>query len=151
MNSREQSFSIHLIFFWIRGLISIDTRAIRVNTRNTILFGLIPAGKNQQLIPVSNVSSAGLSTKYRVIPMLIGAFFILGSVGSFQSDFLAGIFGLIIGLLIFGTGIKTVLVIQRAGSDFYLEVPFYEKPKMMDAKDAIEEAIFYVENQRQNS
>jgi len=39
------------------------------------------------------------------------------------------------------SGIQTVLVIQRAGADYYVSVPFFEKSKLLSIQDTITEAL----------
>ncbi len=56
-------FSTSLLFFWIKGRVDVDNRFVKTNLSNT-LFGFIPAGKDQQNIPLKNISGAMLSTKY---------------------------------------------------------------------------------------
>lgn len=44
-------FSTSLLFFWIKGRVDVDNRFVKTNLSNT-LFGFIPAGKDQQNIPL---------------------------------------------------------------------------------------------------
>ena len=58
---REVVFSMNLLFFWIKGKVEVDSRFVKTNLSNTIL-GFIPAGKDQQSIPLKNISGAILSS-----------------------------------------------------------------------------------------
>lgn len=140
MNEKTVKFSLSLLFFWIRGYVKVDSRMVRVSTRNTI-WGIIPAGADTQNIPVKNISSSQITTKYKVIPLLLGAIFVLSAVSNLSSDFGVALLLIILGVLLFGSGIKTLLVIQRSGSDYYLSLPFYEKQKAFQIQDEIQEVI----------
>lgn len=150
--TRSFRYALSLLMFWIKGSITVTNREIRCKTANTVL-GLIPAGVREQTIPLRNISDASMDTRYKVIPLVIGVIFALGMVGAIPTGLaqgenpiatiIASIFGLLIAVMIFGSGIKTSLTIQRAGSDFKIEVPFFEKGKMADAQDAIREALNY--------
>lgn len=43
--------------------------------------------------------------------------------------------------MIFGSGMLTTLIIQRAGNDYLVSVPFFEKGKLIAAQDQIEDAL----------
>ena len=139
-------FSLSPLFFWIKGSISVDQKFVKVHSKNTIL-GVIPAGNNDQTIPVNNISAANMTTSFSLKPMIIAIIFLVIAVTLFGSSgaFFSKIFSFIIfGLLAFSSfanAFLTLLVIQRAGSDYYIAVPFYEKKKMLMAKDAIDELL----------
>lgn len=137
---RTVNFAISLLFFWVKGSVFVDDRFVKVNRGNTIL-GFIPAGKDAQTIPLKNISSAQLTSKYKVFPMLIGGIFILIALSIIGNSFFAGLIFLLIGVGIFGSGTLTTLIIQRAGSDYTVSVPFFEKNKMAQVQDMIDEAL----------
>lgn len=137
---RTVNFALSLLFFWVKGEIFVDSRFVKVNTSNTIL-GFIPAGRDAQTIPLKNISSAQLSSKFKIFPMLIGIVIMLTALSSLGSSFFGGLIFLLIGFGIFGSGMLTVLVIQRAGSDYYVSVPFFEKGKLVQAQGMIDEAL----------
>ncbi|MEC5317198.1 hypothetical protein NGF69_16670 [Enterococcus casseliflavus] len=62
-------------------------------------------------------------------------------VGIIMMNAFAGIFYLLIGIAIFSSGIKTVLCIQRSGSDYLISVPFFEKEKLYGIQDKINQAL----------
>ncbi|WP_259335358.1 hypothetical protein [Bombilactobacillus bombi] len=43
--------------------------------------------------------------------------------------------------ILLGSGLQNVLVIQRAGSDYLIPVPFFEKAKLLTIQDAITEML----------
>lgn len=147
VEERTVSFSQSLLFFWVKGNVSVDGRAIKIHLRNCIL-GVIPAGANNQTIPLHNISAADISTSFKIKPFLIGLFWILctlSSLASMADDFFSGLVVFLIFALLaassIGNGIVTILTIQRAGKNFCISVPFYEKQKILRLKDMIDEAL----------
>jgi hypothetical protein len=137
---KKFEFSLSLLFFWVKGNLAIDNNFIKVSTANAI-FGLFPAGKDSQNIPLKNISSTQLSSKYSIFRMIIGIIFILVSLSKLGTSFFSALIFLLIGLIIFGSGILTRLTIQKAGRDFTIVVPFYEKGKMLQIQDYMEDAL----------
>lgn len=140
MNEKTVKFSLSLLFFWIKGVVTVDSRMVKVSTRNTVL-GVIPAGSDTQNIPVKNISSSQITTKYKVMPLLLGAIFVISAISNLTTDFVVALLMIIFGVLLFGSGIKTLLIIQRSGSDYYLSLPFYEKQKALQIQDEIQEVL----------
>src|SRR5699024_6424462 len=83
---KKFEFSLSLLFFWIKGHLVIDNNFIKVSTANAI-FGLFPAGKDSQNIPLKNISSTQLSSKYSIFRMVIGIIFILVFLSKLGSSF----------------------------------------------------------------
>ncbi|AOM81709.1 hypothetical protein [Salisediminibacterium beveridgei] len=139
---KKVNFSLSLLFFWVKGFVSVDSRLIKVSGMNTLL-GFIPVGKDNQSIPLKNVSSTTLSTSYRLKRMIIGLIIILFSVVMMTdtAGFIAGLFYLSVGVIVILSGILSVLVIERAGSDYFIPVPFYDRSKLVEAQNYIEEAL----------
>ena len=143
MESRSASFSLSLLFFWIKGHVVVTRRDVQCKTANIVL-GLIPAGSRQQTIPLANISAAVIDTRFKIGGLIVGIVLALGGLATIGESFFGGVFIFLIAVLIFGGGIRTSLTIQRAGSDYTIDVPFYEKGKLIDVKDAIDEALNYV-------
>lgn len=137
---KEISFSISLLFFWLKGAVTVDDKFIKTNLSNTIL-GFIPAGKDNQNIPLKNISGAMLSTSYSVKAIIIGLILIFIALGSLGSSFIGALFWLIIGVGILGSGIRTVLTIEKSGTPYQIFVPFFEKQKMVQLNDYIHNAL----------
>ncbi|MFQ7349518.1 MAG: hypothetical protein ACLRN4_06415 [Anaerococcus vaginalis] len=133
-------FSLSLLFFWIKGFISVDSRFVKVSKGNTIL-GFIPAGRDNQSIPIKNISSSMISSQYKIKQIILGIVFIFISLNILGSSFFVGLIILLIGIGILGSGIENVLIIQRSGSDYYVSVPFFEKSKLLAIQDGINEAL----------
>ncbi|MFJ7665613.1 hypothetical protein ACIQXI_00810 [Lysinibacillus sp. NPDC097195] len=137
---KQISFSISLLFFWVKGSVEVDNRFVKTNLSNTIL-GFIPAGKDEQSIPLKNISGSMLSSKYNIKAILIGLFLIFTSLGYIGASFIAGLILLIIGIGIAGSGLKTILTIEKSGSPYYINVPFFEKAKMVELNKHINTAL----------
>ncbi|MGP4039136.1 hypothetical protein ACTWP4_04390 [Gracilibacillus sp. D59] len=133
-------FSTSLLFFWVKGKVEVDNRFVKTNLSNTLL-GFIPAGKDQQSIPLKNISGAMLSTKYFLKPIIIGIILFFLGLGSFGDSFILGLILLILGVGIAGSGIQTILNIEKAGTPYLISVPFFEKQKMQLLNDTIQEAL----------
>ena len=87
---KEVEFSISLLFFWIKGKIEVDSRFVNTDLSNTIL-GVIPAGKDQQSIPLKNISGTTLSTQYKMKPFLLGLIIIFFGLGNMADIFILGL------------------------------------------------------------
>ena len=133
-------FAISLLFFWIKGEVSVDSKFVKTNLSNTIL-GFIPAGKDIQSIPLKNISSASISTKIKLKPIIIGLFLTLLSLELFSEAFLFGLILLIVGIGVLGSGIIVLLIIEKAGTPYIISVPFFEKSKIITLKNSIDTAL----------
>ena len=133
-------FSISLLLFWLKGEIEVDSRFVKTKVANTIL-GFIPAGRDQQNIPLKNISGSMISTKFFFKPFAVGLFIIIASFAAFAETFAGGLVIMIVGLAIAANGIQTLLVIEKAGSPYILSVPFFEKQKMESINGVIHDAL----------
>lgn len=134
------SFSTSLLFFWVKGAVEVDNRFVKTNLSNTIL-GFIPAGKDEQSIPLKNISGSMLSSKYNIKAIIIGLIFIFLGFSSMGQSFIGGLIWLIIGIGIGGSGIQTILNIEKSGTPYYISVPFFEKAKMKELNQYIHAAL----------
>lgn len=139
---KKVEFAISLLFFWVKGAVEVDNRFVKTKISNTIL-GVIPAGRDQQSIPLKNISGSMLSTKFFIKPFIIGFILIFIGFGLIGDSFIAGLIFLLIGIGTAGSGIQTVLIIEKAGSPYLISVPFFEKGKMLLLNDAIHNALSY--------
>lgn len=133
-------FTTSLLFFWIKGQVEIDSRFVKTNVSNTIL-GFIPAGKDQQSIPLKNISGAILSTKFNIKAIIIGLILAFIGLGQMGTEFFIGFILFIIGLLIAANGILTTLSIEKSGTPYFISVPFFEKAKMQNLSNDIHNAL----------
>jgi hypothetical protein len=137
---KKVEFSISLLFFWVKGEVEVDSRFVKTKLSNTIL-GFIPAGKDTQNIPLKNISGAMLSTQYLLKPIILGLILFLIGLGSFSNNLILALILLILGIGTAGSGIKTKLYIEKAGTSYFISVPFFEKQKMQYLNDIIHDAL----------
>lgn len=137
---KQVEFSLSLLFFWVKGFISVDSRFVKVSKGNTIL-GFIPAGKDNQSIPLKNISSTMVSSQYKIKPIILGLIVIFISLKMMSDNFFGALIMLLIGVGILGSGLQNILIIQRAGADYIVGVPFFEKAKLLAIEDGITEAL----------
>lgn len=136
----KKEFSASALLFWIKGSVSVDYRFVKVVEQNTVL-GLIPAGSHKQNIPLKNISDASVDTSYSVKDFIFGIIIAFIGLAMFGSSALFGVILLLIGVGIFLNGIMTKLSIEKAGSAYEIQVPFYDKQSALDIQKAIEEAL----------
>jgi len=139
---KKVEYSISLLFFWLKGYIAVDSRFVKIQRGNTI-FGFIPAGKDNHSIPLKNISSAMISSQYKSKPILFGAFIIILALAMMSDNFFGGLFTLAIGVGVLGSGLQTILILQRSGSDYLISVPFFDKHKLITIQNEITEALAY--------
>jgi hypothetical protein len=58
-----------------------------------------------------------------------------------SDSFIGGLIFLLIGIGIAGSGIQTILRIEKAGTPYHISVPFFEKKKMQLLNDIIHNAL----------
>lgn len=129
-------FSISLVFFWIKGHLSVDSRFIKMNIPNTIL-GIIPAGKNKETIPLKTISNLKISTRYRIFHIIFGIAVMIASFSYLRESFFGAIICFIIGVAITGSGIQEKLSFQKSGTEESISVPFFEKNVLQNIEKAI--------------
>ena len=122
----NSKFSVSLLAFWIKVSMTVDNNFIHINMPNTVLFGLIPAGSSQDSSPLQGVSNVYTSKSYDLLNMFIGAIIALFGIMSLSYSFLMALILLIIGVVLFGSGIKTRFSYERSGIIKNIDVPFFE-------------------------
>lgn len=134
------SFSTSLLFFWIKGTVEVDNIFVKTILSNTLL-GFIPAGKDEQNITLKNISGSMLSSKYNIKAILLGLIISLFALGYFGESFIGGLFFLMIGFIVAGSGVQTVLNIEKSGSTYNISVPFFERAKIIELNQHINTAL----------
>ena len=54
-NSKGDQFAVSLLTPWIKGTMDIDESFLQIDMPNTVLFGMLPAGKSKDSTPLSGV------------------------------------------------------------------------------------------------
>ena len=65
-------FSVSLLAFWVKGSMSVDQNFLHINMPNTVLFGLIPAGKRKENTPLQGVSQVETNNSFKLGAMIFG-------------------------------------------------------------------------------
>lgn len=133
-------FSLSLLFFWIKGNIFVDSKFVKTNLANTIL-GFIPAGRDNQSIPLKNISSSSISTYYNFKALIGGIFLSFIGLSMISNSFLLALILLLIGVNYFCSGIKTRLIIEKSGTPYIISTPFFEKSKIIEINNCIHQAL----------
>lgn len=152
IQEKSVEFSLSLLAFWVKGSMSVDFRNVSVRTANT-LFGIFPAGFVDRQFALGNISSAQIDTSYKGGTILLGivlAFIGFGQLSTRGGQGM-GLLLLVIGVVLILGAIKTVLYISASGGGFAVEVPFYEKGKLLEMQEAIKGALDVEEDNRNNA
>ena len=122
--NEKNKFSVSLLAFWVKGSIIADNNFVHIDMPNTVLFGLIPAGKNKKSIPLQSISNAEESNWYKIANMIFGLVLVL------------------LGILLFLTGFKFRMTIERnSGVTESIDVPFFEGEKIRNLVSEINESV----------
>lgn len=133
-------FSLGLLFFWLKGSISVDSRFVKTSLPNTLL-GFIPVGKDNQTIPLKNISSSSTSISYNFKCLILGLLWIFIGIGSLGESFFAGLIVLLFGVFTVFAGTQTKLIIEKGGSPYIISVPFFQKSKLIEINNVINQAL----------
>lgn len=148
MKNFETDFCSSLLFRWLHSKITVSNSTIQVHTLNTLL-GLIPVGAQDESIPMSNISSVALSKHITFGSFFLGLFFVMIGLDGLSSSLFAALFWLIVGGLIVLNSFRTVMNIQRSGSNYLISVPtFTDASKLVAAQTAIQESLVYTEDKK---
>ena len=141
------SFSQSLLFFWVKGNVSIDEHTVKLHLRNCIL-DMIPAGSNEQIIPLRSINATTLSSPFKIMPVLFTVFWCICLYGVHTSHVIDPLIGSAVSLILtflaassFANGVTIALTIKCSGSNFIISIPFYENQKIFRIKRLIDEAM----------
>lgn len=144
MEPKTVEFSRSFLFPWVKGRISLDNRMVKTRRVRTIL-GVIPAGKDDQTMPLSNISSVAVDTRYDIKSILTGI--VAAGVGFmlFTSSPLLGFLLLLVGVVYIGSGIYTLINFVRGGQDYFIRAACYNKKALVEIADIINQALVETE------
>lgn len=140
-SSVNDKFSVSLLAFWVKGTLKVDNRFLHVDLPNTVLFGLIPAGRNRQNVPLTGITNVATSNSYKMGAMIFGAIIAIAGVASLSSSGIGALIITLIGILMFLSGIKTSLTFEKSGTTETIDVPFFEGSKIREFADDINNHI----------
>lgn len=130
----RKEFKVSILFFWLVGVIEMDSRFVRTNLPNR-LFGFIPVGSNEEVMPLNQISNARVHRSVQGKPLALGVLISLLALGA--DGFMAKIIWLAVGILLILTSILIVVDIERSGGKFSVILPFFEKETAYEIRDGL--------------
>ena len=146
--SDDDRFSVSLLAFWIKGSITMDDSFLHVNMPNTILFGLLPAGKNKDSSPLSGITNVYTSKSYKLGSIFLGALIFIAGFMLMGSSAFAGIIAILIGAALVGSGIKTSFTYERSGITKIIEFPFFEASRVDELESKLTNILAQYQDDR---
>lgn len=146
--SPNSDFSVSLVAPWVKGNIFVDDHFLRIDMQNTVLFGMIPAGRAKDTSPLNTLSNVYTSSSYHLGAIFLGAIIALAGLGAFGSSFFAGLILLLVGLAIAGSGIKTVFAYEKSGIQRSIELPFFEANHARELEEQVVQALAKFQDDR---
>ena len=135
-NSKGDQFAVSLLTPWIKGTMDIDESFLQIDMPNTVLFGMLPAGKSKDSTPLSGVINVYTSNSYKIGAIILGAFVLLG-LSMIGSSIVGALILILIGVTIFGSGIKTTFSYERSGIAKSIDVPFFEANHVREFEEKV--------------
>ena len=135
-NSKGDQFAVSLVTPWIKGTMDIDESFLQIDMPNTVLFGMLPAGKSKDSTPLSGVTNVYTSNSYKIGAIILGAFVLLG-LSMIGSSIVGALILILIGVAIFGSGIKTTFSYERSGIAKSIDVPFFEANHVREFEEKV--------------
>lgn len=135
-NSKGDQFAVSLVTPWIKGTMDIDESFLQIDMPNTVLFGMLPAGKSKDSTPLSGVTNVYTSNSYKIGAIILGAFVLLG-LSMIGSSIVGALILILIGVAIFGNGIKTTFSYERSGIAKSIDVPFFEANHVREFEEKV--------------
>lgn len=135
-NSKGDQFTVSLVTPWIKGTMDIDESFLQIDMPNTVLFGMLPAGKSKDSTPLSGVTNVYTSNSYKIGAIILGAFVLLG-LSMIGSSIVGALILILIGVAIFGSGIKTTFSYERSGIAKSIDVPFFEANHVREFEEKV--------------
>lgn len=146
--SPNDNFSVSLIAPWVKGNIFVDNNFLRVDIQNTVLFGMLPAGRSKDTSPLNTVSNVYTSSSYHLGAIILGAILTLAGLFSFGSSAFTALILMLIGVAVFGSGIKTVFTYERSGIAKTIELPFFEANHARELEEQVIQALAKYQDDR---
>lgn len=135
-NSKGDQFAVSLVTPWIKGTMDIDESFLQIDMPNTVLFGMLPAGKSKDSTPLSGVTNVYTSNSYKIGAIILGAFVLLG-LSMIGSSIVGALILILIGVAIFGSGIETTFSYERSGIAKSIDVPFFEANHVREFEEKV--------------
>ena len=119
---RSDSLALSLLLFFLKIDVALTNKRVVGQWPNTFL-GLIPVGSNNVTYPVTSIASVAVSTKIRVVSLIVGIVLALAGLNG-------SLIILIIGVLLIGNAFYAAFEITNtAGQKIGHQMAFWEKGK----------------------
>ncbi|MFH5811278.1 zinc-ribbon domain-containing protein [Companilactobacillus sp. FL22-1] len=141
-------FSVSLVAFWVKGSITMDDSFLRVNMPNTVLFGLLPAGKTKDSSPLSGITNVYTSKSYKLGSIILGLVLIMAGLAMLGSVTFGALLMLLIGAAVLGGGIKTSFTYERSGIQKVIEFPFFEASRVDGLENQLTQKLAQFQDDR---
>ena len=150
VNSQNDSdrFSVSLLAFWVKGSITMDDSFLRVNMPNTVLFGLLPAGKTKDSSPLSGITNVYTSKSYKLGSIILGLVLIMLGLSMFGTAGFGALLIVLIGAAVLGGGIKTSFTYERSGIEKIIEFPFFEASRVDGLENQLTQKLAQYQDDR---
>ena len=132
-------FMTSLLTFYLKGEISTEQNFLTLKVPNTILT-LIPLGRKNDTIPVTQISSVSTDFKLLFKDFLIGIIVAIIGIVLFGTNFLIGFILLLIGAAMVINSFQTVLTIKTTSGEIK-SASIFEKSKAEQAASMINHII----------
>ena len=128
--------------FYMKGEIAGDRTMINVAVPNTLFFGLIPLGKKNRSVPVTQIASVTTSTKVKGWYLLFGLIMLLTGFASFGDSAIAGLICCLLAAYLFISAFETLFIMKMTSAE-EIQVYFivFEKDKAKQAETAVNHLI----------
>ncbi|WP_238704198.1 hypothetical protein [Companilactobacillus mishanensis] len=146
--SPTKDFSVSLVAPWVKGNMFVDDNFLRIDIQNTVLFGMIPAGRSKDTSPLNTLSNINTSSEYKLGRILLGVLVMIGGFSLFSSSVIAGLIMLIIGAAIGLSGILTNFTYEKSGISKSISLPFFEANHARELEEQVIAEMAKFQNDR---
>ena len=144
----SEKFAVSAITPWIKGTMDVDSHYLTVNLPNTVFFELIPAGKRKDRTPISGITSMHTDRKYKLGKILLGALIVLSTIGNIGNSPVGSIVLILLGALLFASGIVTTFSYERSGVTQTITFPFFESNHVEQFEQHVSEIVSAYQDDR---
>ena len=144
----NSQFSVSLMMPWIKGVMEVNDNFMHVKMPHTTFFGLIPAGGRNQNIPLPGLTSVEVESVYKIGGMILGILIAIVGFAMFGTSPLGAFLLILIGALIFLSGIQTKLIFEKSGMEQSVAVPFFESAHLREFAENVNNQIMTYQNDR---
>ncbi|KRO00105.1 hypothetical protein IV57_GL002121 [Companilactobacillus kimchiensis] len=115
---------------------------------NTVLFGLLPAGKNKDSSPLSGITNVYTSKSYKLGSIIWGALIILLGIFLLSHSIFGALVAILVGAAILGSGIQTSFTYERSGITKIIEFPFFEASRVDELENKVTSKLAQYQDDR---